>query len=60
MLVSILKGLKHLNIVLNQKHGLPLSLFLEQTKNIDQIPKNIIHFIFGNEALRAALSNYSI
>ena len=28
--------------------------------NIDQIPKNITDFIFGKEALKAALFNYSI
>ena len=34
--------------------------FGSKQKNIDQIPRNITHFIFGNEAPMAALSNYSI
>ena len=33
---------------------------MEQTKNIDQIEKKFTHFIFGNEAPKLALSNYSI
>ena len=32
---------------------------MEQTKKNDQIPKNITDLIFGNEAPKAALSNYS-
>ena len=55
----IISGLKQCSQHL-KKIGLPISFFLEQTKkNIDQIPKNITHFIFGNEAPKAALSNYS-
>ena len=57
----IISGIKQCSRHLNKKIGLPISFFLEQTKkNIDQIPKNITHFIFGNEAPKAALSNYSV
>ena len=34
--------------------------FWSKKTNNDQIPKNITNFIFGNEATKAALSNYSI
>ena len=38
-----------------------MSFFLEQIKkNIDQIPKNITYFSFGNEAPKAAISKYNI
>ena len=57
----IISGVKQCSRHLNKKIGLPIKFFLEQTKkNIDQIPKKITHFIFGNEAPKAALSNYSI
>ena len=43
-----------------QKNCLPISFFLEQKKNIDQIPKNITHLIVGHEAPKSALSNFCI
>ena len=58
----IIIGAKQCSGHLNKKNVWPIIIFLEQTlkKNLDQIPKNITHLIFGNEALMAALSNYSI
>ena len=37
-----------------------LFIFVSNYINIDQIPKNITPFIFRNEALKSALSNYGI
>ena len=57
----IISGVKQCSRHLTKKIGLPISFFLEQTKRtLIRFPTNITNFIFGNEAPKAALSNYSI